>query len=463
MFQRDKFPKSKTTSRFPSKNFSSATKEKFYQKNQKKQKLALKKKMFFTSENSAYSKKNHSTWTNWEDKENDMNYMNTRKEISIDEPSKNKDCLASFRDWDMDSYDYTYMTYEKEPNSNFKRTKYSKKKPSIDKTPVTSHATQAGSSSKEDFSASGEKIVFSKEDTHNGKKNINIDIFKEKFENFELYEKSSGLVKVHETQQFFIPKRKECEISSSGTLSQGNCSQGQVLPKTINPNPPTAGTNIPQNASEIAITHESKENFSPNFSNAFVNNTPQEPQNKEDQLKDKISIPFKPKDKKPKPFFKKYNSAKIPSDILNNKYDGSQNFNLPPLTLCHSNSLETPENFGQNLSGCISPTNIQFNKFNTESQNEYALSSMLAENTEILNVRVKIRDNFSAIFKLRRYDDLFMTVKLFCEIHNIDEKLMKPIISQSLGALNKIYQIYNLPLNKEEIERLKIIKAYHSF
>ena len=80
------------------------------------------------------------------------------------------------------------------------------------------------------------------------------------------------------------------------------------------------------------------------------------------------------------------------------------------------------------------------------------------ENTVILNVNVKISKDRTAIFRLKRYDDLFLTIKLFCEINSIDEKLMKPIIIKSLTTLNTIYQVMNSKLDNEQINMLKQIK-----
>ena len=80
------------------------------------------------------------------------------------------------------------------------------------------------------------------------------------------------------------------------------------------------------------------------------------------------------------------------------------------------------------------------------------------ENTEILNVKVKISKDRTAIFKLKRYDDLFLTIKLFCEINSIDEKLIKPLIIKSLSTLNTIYQVMNSNLDNQQINILKKIK-----
>jgi hypothetical protein len=80
------------------------------------------------------------------------------------------------------------------------------------------------------------------------------------------------------------------------------------------------------------------------------------------------------------------------------------------------------------------------------------------ENTVILNVNVKISKDKTAVFRLKRYDDLFLTIKLFCEINSIDEKLMKPLIIKSLTTLNTIYQVMNSKLDNEQINILKEIK-----
>ncbi len=80
------------------------------------------------------------------------------------------------------------------------------------------------------------------------------------------------------------------------------------------------------------------------------------------------------------------------------------------------------------------------------------------ENTEILNVQVKISKDKTAIFKLKRFDDLFLTIKLFCEINSVDEKLIKPLIIKSLSTLNTIYQVMNSKLEEKQIDVLKKIK-----
>jgi hypothetical protein len=82
----------------------------------------------------------------------------------------------------------------------------------------------------------------------------------------------------------------------------------------------------------------------------------------------------------------------------------------------------------------------------------------LLENTEILKIKVKIQKDKYAVFKLRRFDDLFLTVKLFCEINLIEEKLIKPIITMVLCGLNSIYQIYNSKLEMNNIKILRMIK-----
>lgn len=83
----------------------------------------------------------------------------------------------------------------------------------------------------------------------------------------------------------------------------------------------------------------------------------------------------------------------------------------------------------------------------------------LKENTIVLSIKVKVSANETATFQLRKYDDLFITVKLFCEINHIKEELIKPIIIKSLQALNQIYTVMNTPLSDGDISQLKLIKS----
>ena len=82
------------------------------------------------------------------------------------------------------------------------------------------------------------------------------------------------------------------------------------------------------------------------------------------------------------------------------------------------------------------------------------------ENTDILEINVKISEKNTLVFKIRRYDDMFKTVKIFCEINKLDTKLIRPFIIYIIKALNSIYGIYNLNLKSEEIRFLKDIKEY---
>ena len=100
----------------------------------------------------------------------------------------------------------------------------------------------------------------------------------------------------------------------------------------------------------------------------------------------------------------------------------------------------------------------KLNKNLVKNDNDDYKGNPQYENTEILKVNVKISKDKYATFKLKRYDDVFETIKLFCEINSVDEKLIKPLIIKSLSTLNTIYQIVNCKLEKEQINLLKQIK-----
>lgn len=110
-------------------------------------------------------------------------------------------------------------------------------------------------------------------------------------------------------------------------------------------------------------------------------------------------------------------------------------------------------NYKNNLSKNKFDNILQKEKYNP---NNPCLENI--ENTEILEVNVKISEQKNITFKIRRFDDLFVTIKLFCEINSISEKLIKPLIIESLKTLNTIYQIYNCNMSSEDISLLRTIE-----
>ena len=85
-------------------------------------------------------------------------------------------------------------------------------------------------------------------------------------------------------------------------------------------------------------------------------------------------------------------------------------------------------------------------------------SIIIQENTVVLSINVKISPTRIVSFKLKKYDDLFLTVKLFCEINKIREELIKPIIIKSLEAMNKVYIVMNSKISQNDIDQLLRIK-----
>ena len=73
-------------------------------------------------------------------------------------------------------------------------------------------------------------------------------------------------------------------------------------------------------------------------------------------------------------------------------------------------------------------------------------------------MKVKLGENKYAFFKLKRFDDIFVTIQYFCEINNLDEEMIKPLIIKSLCAINTIYQVMNSKIDEKNIEVLKEIK-----
>ena len=138
--------------------------------------------------------------------------------------------------------------------------------------------------------------------------------------------------------------------------------------------------------------------------------------------------------------------------------DDSDNSNNSISTSYTSYELtETKENLIKKDVSLHNNLNIEKNEEKTECNDTHKCNPIF-ENTEILNVKVKISKNNTAIFKLKRYDDIFMTIQYFCEINNLDEKFIKPLIIKSLCAINTIYQVMNSKIDEKNITTLKEVK-----
>ena len=163
------------------------------------------------------------------------------------------------------------------------------------------------------------------------------------------------------------------------------------------------------------------------------------------------------------------------NNILQNN---NQNINNLNLLLNNNNFLFSNHNLNFNSSNSndsIQPFNLydsynsnslrkmnSFDSFHssikTQISGSFIENEKEKENTDILEIYVKISEKKTLLFKIRRYDDMFKTVKIFCEINKLDTKLIRPIIIYIIKALNSIYGIYNLNLKSDEIKFLKYIK-----
>ena len=134
--------------------------------------------------------------------------------------------------------------------------------------------------------------------------------------------------------------------------------------------------------------------------------------------------------------------------------------NLESLGKCLNFNNNSQHNLNKNPFHNILPK-FELNKCILKTQiNNNNLLEKDKENTDILEINVKTSKKEILTFKIRRYDDMFRTVKIFCEINKLDLKLIRPFIIYIIRALNSIYGIYNLNLKDEEIKFIKDIKKY---
>ena len=124
----------------------------------------------------------------------------------------------------------------------------------------------------------------------------------------------------------------------------------------------------------------------------------------------------------------------------------------------NGNSIFNPYLIGQNY------LNNLFSRNDEQDENSKTNDEILEakkENTCILEINVKISKDKTYNFILKRFDDLFETVQIFCQINELDTNLYMPIIVNIIKALNSIYGIYNLELNEKEIQKLLLLKYFY--
>lgn len=96
--------------------------------------------------------------------------------------------------------------------------------------------------------------------------------------------------------------------------------------------------------------------------------------------------------------------------------------------------------------------NDEINNFISAPQND---------NTCILEIYLKLPKNQNLYFRLKRFDNLFETVQIFCQINELNSNLYFPIVINIMKALNSIFGIYNLKLNQKEINELEFFKEMY--
>jgi hypothetical protein len=138
---------------------------------------------------------------------------------------------------------------------------------------------------------------------------------------------------------------------------------------------------------------------------------------------------------------------------LNLRKHSSFSTRTPPINQDRRKSYTSGETEGlkENLSqkSNKSAANKNYNKF--------SMTLNTRENTEILNV--KFNFDGDKILRISRFDDIFQTVKFFCEQNRIPDYFLKSILINVTQALDYIYKIYNSRLGKIDSEYIKSIET----
>ena len=58
-------------------------------------------------------------------------------------------------------------------------------------------------------------------------------------------------------------------------------------------------------------------------------------------------------------------------------------------------------------------------------------------------MKIKVAKNDYRTFNLKKYDDLFVSLEKFVNINNINQELVKPLVTKIFKTLNKIFWLLN--------------------
>ena len=143
----------------------------------------------------------------------------------------------------------------------------------------------------------------------------------------------------------------------------------------------------------------------------------------------------------------------------NDNISCENNKETPIIIIDDTTSNNTNQNFTKiNLSESELETAFYKPKNYKSDSTKKDESKSKGENIVILDINVKISDNKSINFQLKKFDDMVQLVKDTCKKNELGEDYVNFFVYTIIKALNSIYGIYNLPLKKEEIEFLQILK-----
>ena len=143
----------------------------------------------------------------------------------------------------------------------------------------------------------------------------------------------------------------------------------------------------------------------------------------------------------------------------NDNISCESNKETPLIIIDDTTANNTNQNFTKiNLSESELETAFYKPKNYKSDSEKKAESKSMGENIVILDINVKISDNKSINFQLKKFDDMVQLVKDTCKKNELGEDYVNFFVYTIIKALNSIYGIYNLPLKKEEIEFLLNLK-----
>lgn len=83
---------------------------------------------------------------------------------------------------------------------------------------------------------------------------------------------------------------------------------------------------------------------------------------------------------------------------------------------------------------------------------------IVPNNICVFKVKIKVNEQKTICFQIKKYDNVFITFRNFCMYNNIPPYFYKPILIQIFLAMNRTFELFNSDVNRSNAIYISDIK-----